>query len=249
MKLPEYSYSYDRIDYVPLVKCSFCKKILSKGQAIILTKNSTGEDTPTGPICAVKHAGKLNKKIPNFTRISFTVADDTDHTTKPKKHKKRVKSEQDNKEALHGHKAHEYIRLRIEKLKDFTDAYYPPLLQVWERFKCSNETTNDIEHIKRLIEKSKVTMPLLSPENLQACYAYSYWLEAFRKENGSNDYIDAMLKHLKSKCFLTIKQIEGINRWFECAQGYPQLDRNAFKKAIKIDAVMRPWIYNRSNND
>jgi hypothetical protein len=247
-----YSYSYDRIDFVPKVRCFFCNNLLTKGYSLYLVHNATGNEVPSGPVCAVKNAGDLNHKIPDFTRASF-LADKLEVTSKvttpPKKPNPSSGIEKEQKkETLLGQKELEYLRLRIEKLKLFPDAYYAPLIPIWERFKCSSKSKEDILYIKRLISKSYSDMPLLSPENLQTCYAYSYWLTVFNNTSAANNFTKAMLSSLQDKNYLTINQITKINSIFEKHPGFPNLDSSAFKEAVKNDAEIRPWAYKRKNN-
>ncbi len=239
-------FAYDRVDFVPVMKCSFCNNKLTSGKAFILRDIQTGKDRPCGPTCAVKMAGKRLSKLPDFTRAAFEllyeIEDEkpceakglstTARTTR--KRKKHTKTPVGYAEA-------EYLRLRMEKLKDFPNIAFKGLQTRWDRFREGKETPNDIEFVQNLMAKAEREMPLLTRENLQACYAYSFWIRQFLTTNKGQkpEFVTSLLNDLQNKSYLTIGQINGLNRWFEKRKSFPKLDPNAFKEAIKRNAIVK----------
>lgn len=239
-------FEYDSIDFVERQKCSFCNNTLTAGKAVYLREIATGDLKPSGPICAVKQAGEMTEKIPDFTKCAHLIIDslpdeDEDQPNQagsPSLSKRKQRPRRLN--APTGFTEHEYLRLRLTKLHGFKRVFYPPLKEVFDRYEAGQANENDHSHISRLMDKMAAEQPALSQDNLQACYAFGYWIDQLIKDRPKENFPRAMKKSLQDNLYLSEAQLSGLNKWFENVDGLPQLNISTFievEKKVKSQTV------------
>ncbi|MBC3885647.1 hypothetical protein [Undibacterium griseum] len=220
------TYLIDRIDFVDNKLCEFCKRHLRTNIAYILIKD--GIEVPAGPSCAKKNGKNSGEKIPDFTKASFDVPEDDEvdqvrDGANPVRGNIRARAPRPA-----GYHEVEYLRLRAEKLVRFNGAMFPKLKEIYLKYQTSGLDDTDITYLERLIKKVSADNPLLSPKNLQNCYAYAFWLERFLDKKGTNEFASSVLAQLQQKLKLTEAQIVAINNWFQHIERMPRLDTKAF---------------------
>jgi len=214
----------DRIDFVDNKTCKFCHRHLKTNIAYILTQD--GIEVPAGPHCSQMNAQNPGEKIPDFTKASFDLPDDDDDGQGSGG---GGSSEGNGKKPRPaGYHEVEYLRLRAEKLTGFSDAMFPKLAELYAKYKASGLEEGDIAYLAGLIKKVSAEKPLLTPKNLQTCYAYSFWLQRYLDRKGKNDFISSILSQLRAKMRLSEAQLEAANKCFETIGRMPRLDTKAF---------------------
>lgn len=220
----------DRIDYVHDAICGKCERILTSGTAYIVI-NEEGNEIPHGKKCATDVAGKPSSPVPNFTKASIVVPGDGGEgggggIRKPTSDAQRYAQ------------AVEYIRLRIEGLEGFKVAPPAKAVDIYNELKADGfdldkVDTGKLNYLWNLMEKCRKEVPKLSPQYLQACYAFNYWLEKgaakIAKEEG-REFCRSVQAYLQDKRYLSEAQISGANKWFQFLDGIPELKSDVFSR-------------------
>jgi hypothetical protein len=213
----------DRIDFIDNKTCEFCNRPLKTNIAYILIRD--GIEVPAGPHCSHKNAKNPGERIPDFTKASLDIPDDDENGPGSGGGSGGGKGKHPRPA---GYYEIEYLRLRAEKLIDFRDAIFPKLSDVYAKYKATGLDDGDIGYLDGLIKKVSAEKPLLSPKNLQICYAYSFWLQRYLDRKGKNDFISSILSQLKAKMRLSEAQLAAANKCFETIGRIPRLDTKAF---------------------
>lgn len=221
------SWLIDRIDFVDNEPCHFCNRRLKTNIAYILVGDE-GE-VPSGPSCAKKNGSNHGNKIPDFTKASLDIPDEDNVDEDGQTTGTGTRSNTGGgKSKPSGFSELEYLRLRAEKLSGFKDAMFPKLNEIYKKYKSTGLDESDVSYLANLIKKVTTEKPLLSPKNLQTCYAYAFWLRRFLEKKGENDFASSVLSQLQQKLKLSESQIVAINKWFQHIERMPLLDPKAF---------------------
>lgn len=113
-------------------------------------------------------------------------------------------------------------------MSGFKGAMFPKLELIYAKYKGEGLDGADLAFLSNLIRKVTLEKPLLSPRNLQNCYAHAFWLQRYLEKKGPNDFVSSVLAQLHQKLKLTETQISGINKWFQHIERMPSLDAKAF---------------------
>lgn len=216
----------DRIDFISAdARCHVCQRPLTSGSAYII-KTSEGDEHPCGPTCVTKVVPDIHlQQFPDFTRAAKTLPVEGIQ-------EKRIRPEENQSPPQ---PEEEYLRLRYEQLKGFNIPPFPPLDEIYDRFKKDGLSGKERQFIKNLLDKMPNSkLPGLSLENLQACYAYHFWLTKAIEllPADKRDYLTKLVEDLKKKFFLSGKQVEAANNWLRKMEGMPVLDPAPFGWAL-----------------
>lgn len=118
-------------------------------------------------------------------------------------------------------KAISYLLLRQDKLKDFKafegrESLYRKDLEEYRKNYVEYGSLED-EEVEHILNIEKKVPRVLGLENLLVCYAYAYKIElalSYIKED-RRAYLQSKLDFLKNNCFLSKRDIEGIEKWFD----------------------------------
>lgn len=232
-----------RIDFTETVQCEFCSRKITSGKGIVI-KNENGDISFSGPNCAQNRNGKNvsnpNEKIVDITKGCILqelmpIRSDRGMATV------NIRIDEDNFTQLNDidvHNYHDinavkaYFTLRFEKLGHINAIpKAKKLVEIYNTYISEGKILNkDESYIKMIMYGDKY--PRYSYKNLQSVYAADYWLVLFIENNNGKDltFIESTLHHLRTKLFLTKKQIIGINNWFSHSEGRKvKLKENAFE--------------------
>lgn len=219
------------IDFCEDAICRFCKKKLRRGIAIFVV-DAEGHREPCGPTCAAKYALAPEGRIPDFTQGAREEPseDEDEEPARQQRSPGRSASPSSSSKASkkEGHRVLEYLRLRVEKLADFEGARTKKLAEIHDRWQQDLHTDEDYRYLSNLIAKMQREQTPWSHENLQACYAYGYWIGRL-VASVDEDYPRDVLRFLQERLFLTEKQIAGLNKWFK-NRDMPTLDTLTFTR-------------------
>lgn len=226
-KFPQLNGVVDRIDFISAdARCHVCQRPLTSGSAYII-KSDDGSEHPCGPTCVTKVVPDLNlQQFPDFTRAAKTLPGEERQEERMRSDDRQVSPPPEE----------EYLRLRYEQLNGFNIPSFTPLDEIYGRFKKDGLSAKDREFIKHLLEKMPNSkLPGLSLENLQACYAYHFWLAKAIDllPADKRDYLAKLLEDLKKKFYLSEKQVDAANNWLRKMEGMPVLDPAPFSWALK----------------
>jgi hypothetical protein len=231
----------DRVDFTDAKQCGFCERPLRLGIAHIVRLDNETE-MAAGPVCAKKNA--RTEGYPDFTRAGQYTEDQVEcgdnQNSKDRMKDDRAKRRADTKRL----RAIEYLRLRQERMSDFPQVRYAPLVPVYERFCRDGLNEDDIAHLNRLIAVVERRYPLFSLQALQTAYAYhKLILSAANKIESAEkrQYLFSLDDYLRVNLRLTAAQIDGANRWLEHL-GHVRLRHcKAWQNALpSVEAGLRP---------
>ena len=193
----------DRIDFGKNNFCYHCnRKLIAKSYVVKIN----GEEVFFGSECIKEHFPIINKDIPNFIRASI------DYEIDPNKIKRTDTLEKNNTESLR--RIIEYLRLRCELLTDFYKIEDKDITNIYLRHKNSKIDGDDKNYIYSLMEYFDKINPKFGYKNLMACYMAKnillLWID-----NKNDDFAKSIFENLKSKYYLTEKQIIGANNWIK----------------------------------
>lgn len=226
-----------RVDFTPKIKCQFCTQYITSGKGV-LVKNEKEEYAFSGPCCAKKSKNVINptEKLVDVTKATFEqinkIHKNPSHTLPNIKDTTGAEKLDNFPEDM----AKSYLVLRCEKLahieriSKFTSN---KLNDIYQKFKISGNISKSHETYLNTIMFGK-KFPTFTYQNLQAIYAADYWLSYFINNSKTIDvsFAESLLEQLGRKLTLTVKQIEGINKWFD----------NAEEKMLKIKT--NAFVYN-----
>lgn len=193
-----------RIDFTERDFCYFCNRRLKTKIAIII-QTEQGEIS-SGPICAAKHIQSIDmRKLPNLTK-AVNITDDIKSVSELKKNIIFDKAKENSK-------AFEFLFLRCDRLNEFKGIRYTPLDNIYEKYKSGCVTADDITHINNIMVKNAKRYQHLSYKNLMACYAMKHILNIWIGKESNNKFVLGIYDFLKTKYYLTTKQIDVVNSW------------------------------------
>jgi hypothetical protein len=214
-----------RKDFVGNDSCYFCipKHTLTTKIAYIIELEN-GEETQCGPCCAKKKFGKTAvANVPNLTRSA------NEYESKKTNNNSRGGNSTNN---VNTNKELEYLLLRCKYLDDFSTfprILYQPLIDIYNKNQFEIDT-EDRKHIAGIMNKWKDTK--LSYENLMACYQakriLSIWISQETDDIKSVDVAKRFYNFLKKNCYLTEKQVIGLNKWIVYMKKIPKINDKWF---------------------
>lgn len=222
---PEYSL-VDRLDFVPVgTKCFHCQRTLRSGTGYWV-KFKDGSEQPFGGTCVLKYFPKEKTAVHNFTRATGTNIGEAGG-----------KDEGLAKTAYLPPAEEEYLRLRYERLEGFSIPGFALLDAIYSKMQSGGLDDTDRRFVRKIMDKmlSSPKGQGLSPENLQACYAYSHCLNQAvgHLPEEKREYLQKLMVDLKKRLYLTAGQIEAANKWLAKIKGMPVLDPAPFAWAAK----------------
>lgn len=187
------------IDFVSVdAKCSSCNRILSSGTAII------SGSLRLGPDCAKKR--NINsKEIPNLTKGIIS-----DKELASDKHMNKEVSDNTIQNDISDKLAQSYLIIRCEKLIDFTEMKYPPLDEIYQKYKTETLTESDLNYLRNIIKKSNEKNPKYSIDNMFFLYAVKRAFDFIINRNPNNNFYKNLLNFVKKNYFLSEKQFDCI---------------------------------------
>lgn len=210
-------YSVIRIDFTERCQCVFCSRKITSGKGYVVV-NEKGEEAFCGPVCAKDKNNVINPgaRIPDLTKGAID-AEERENSRKGRNMGIGDRPKLD--EEIEKQNAIAYLLLRMEKLKDFPGVHYKKLDPIFMKYKANNLLEEDYNFLKILMKGEK--RPEFSYKNLQAIYACNFWIDKFIKNNSNTDisFVKSLRKYLHEHLRLTEKQIEGLNKWFDRADG------------------------------
>lgn len=223
------------IDFAEGAHCYFCDRKLRKGIAIFVV-HANGQREPCGPDCAKKYAEPFEGRPPDFTRGAHEEPSEEDvECSGPRRSAGRPASPASHQRSKEGgNRELEYLRLRVERLMDFQGARTPRLVEIHQRWVEGSLTTQDLRYLTNLMAKMQREQTPWSHENLQACYAYGYWISRLLPHT-DKPFPRDLLRDLRQKLFLTPGQVAGLNEWFKI-EDMPALDPLTFAQVRRRPA-------------
>lgn len=233
-----------RIDFTETVKCEFCNRKITSGKGIII-KNELGELSFSGPTCAQNRNGNNvanpQEKIIDITK-GCVLQELESKSTSTGITVAHIKTEDDNFTSQEDSDVHNYLdnnavkaylTLRFEKLSHIVAIpKATKLTAIYSNYiNTGNISSEDENYIRMTMYSDK--FPLFTYKNLQSVYAAEYWLNSFIENNKDKDlsFIQSNLNQLRSKLYLTQKQIDGINKWFAYSERKQiKLKNDAFER-------------------
>jgi len=205
-------------DFVDETTKSFCgNRPLSSGKAYYML-DTNGTIHYAGKQCAEENSNTDLSQIPDLTKSLISNHEGSHSgggsTGGDKENIDLTKS-----------KAITYLILREEKLINYkcdgVSVSYSQLNKYFQKYINDNELSKDeINHIINLekYSASKINKKM-SLNNLSTCYTYEYILNrilSYLKDNNKPiEYVEGLVKYLKEHCFLSDKQVDGLEQWLQ----------------------------------
>ena len=210
----------DRIDFVDNDSCFFCNHKLATKIAYIFIMED-GTEIQSGPECAKKHS--IVKDVPNLTKGSLEKKQGAETTESRKKSNLEVFNEKYTKEV-------EYLILRCDRLSDFYDIDYEPLMKIYDKYIQNSLDQNDYIYLKNIVNKADREYSKYGYKNLMACYAAKHHINLWIKNEFDNTFAQGIYDYLRKNYFLTEKQIVAANNWIRNVSKVSQIEGKWFYK-------------------
>lgn len=187
------------IDFVSVdTKCSGCNRNLYSGTAII------SGSLRLGPHCAKKR--NINsKEIPNLTKGIIS-----DKELASDKHMNKEVSDNTIQNDISDKLVQSYLIIRCEKLIAFDEMTYPPLDEIYQKYKTHTLTESDLNYLRNIIKKANEKNPKYSIDNMFFLYAVKRAFDFIINRNPNNNFYKNLLNFVKKNYFLSEKQFDCI---------------------------------------